>query len=203
MQRLSPSRLPGRPVDQPGVGGMRLQGRWLLLARVLWLAIFALALVVFCANLLLVGNYGLVTTILLVANTSMWFAVALVLFWRKSNDRAILLLSLLLVLTPGYLIPKYPGALVSDGVWWLPTDILAFLTSTMLIFWYTFPDGRFVPGFTRWLTLGWIAISWLPIPAFGITHPWNYWLSPLFALVRIAFYGSLMLALLYRYWHKA
>ncbi|HEX7735548.1 MAG TPA: GAF domain-containing sensor histidine kinase, partial [Ktedonobacteraceae bacterium] len=29
------------------------------------------------------------------------------------------------------------------------------------------------------------------------------WLSPLFALVRIAFYGSLMLALLYRYWHKA
>src|SRR5215469_12880523 len=149
MQRLSPSILTGRHPDQPGVGGMRLQGRWLLIARVLWLAIFALALVVFCANLLLVGNYGLVTTILLVANTSMWLAVALVLFWRKSNDRAILLLSLLLVLTPGYLIPKYPGALVNDGVWWLPIDILAFLTSTMLIFWYTFPDGRFVPGFTR------------------------------------------------------
>jgi hypothetical protein len=177
----------------------RLHGCWLLLARVLWMAIFVFALVVFCANLLLVGNYGLVTTILLVANTSVWFAVALVLFWRKSNDRAILLLSLILILTPGYLIPHYPGALVNDRVWWLPIDILVCLTATMLIFWYTFPDGRFVPNFTRWLALGWIAVSWLPIPVFGTTHPWNYWLSPLYALVRIAFYCSLALALLYRY----
>ena len=69
----------------------------------------------------------------------------------------------------------------------------------MLIFLYTFPDGRFVPGFTRWLALGWIAVSNLPNLLLGIFSPWNWWLSPLYALVRIAFYGSLALALLYRY----
>jgi len=164
----------------------------------LWIAIFVLTLVVFCANLL-VGSYGVVTTILLVANTSMWFAVSLVLFWRKSTDRAILLISLLLVLTPGFFIPHYPGALVNDGVWWVPIDFLGLLAGITLIFAYTFPDGRFIPGFTRWLALGWIAVSLLPIPLLGAFYPWNWWLSPLYTLVRSAFYCSLALALLYRY----
>jgi len=175
-----------------------LHGRWLVLARMLWIAIFVLTLVVFCANLL-VGSYGVVTTILLVANTSMWFAVSLVLFWRKSTDRAILLISLLLVLTPGFFIPHYPGALVNDGVWWVPIDFLGLLAGITLIFAYTFPDGRFIPGFTRWLALGWIAVSLLPIPLLGAFYPWNWWLSPLYTLVRSAFYCSLALALLYRY----
>jgi hypothetical protein len=164
----------------------------------LWIAIFTLTLVVFCGNLM-VGNYGLLTTILLAANTSMWFAVGLVLFWRKSTDRAILLISLLLVLMPLFFIPGLPGALWHYGAWWVPIDFLGILAGAMLIFLYTFPDGRFVPGFTRWLALGWIAVSLLPIPLLGIFSPWNWWLSPLYALVRIAFYGSLALALLYRY----
>ena len=84
-----------------------MHGHWLVLARMLWIAIFALTLVVFCANLL-VGSYGVVTTILLVADTSVWFAVSLVLFWRKSTDRAILLISLLLVLTPGFFDSTLP-----------------------------------------------------------------------------------------------
>src|SRR5712692_2396410 len=184
--------------DQQSQGGTGLHGHWLVLARMLWIAIFLLTLVVFCANLK-VGSYGVVTTILLVANTSVWFAVSLVLFWRKSTDRAILLISLLLVLTPGFFIPHYPGALVNYGVWWVPIDFLGLLAGITLIFWYTFPDGRFVPGFTRWLALGWIAVSLLPVPILGVFSPWNWWLSPLFALVRIAFYCSLALALLYRY----
>ncbi|MFL5587167.1 MAG: hypothetical protein ACJ8DI_05855 [Ktedonobacteraceae bacterium] len=184
--------------DQQSQGGTGLHGHWFVLARMLWIAIFLLTLVVFCANLK-VGSYGPVTTILLVANTSVWFAVGLVLFWRKSTDRAILLISLQLVLTTGFFIPHYPGALVNDGVWWVPIDLLGLLAGTTLIFVYTFPDGRFVPGFTRWLALGWVAVSLLPVPILGNFSPWNWWLSPLYALVRIAFYGSLALALLYRY----
>jgi hypothetical protein len=175
-----------------------LHGHWLLLARMLWIAIFILTLVVFLGNLI-VGSYGLLITIPLVANTSVWFAVSLVLFWRKSSARAILLLSFLLVLTPVFFIPGLPGALMNYGVWWVPIDFLALLAGTSLIFWYTFPDGRFVPGFTRWLALGWIAVSLLPVPFLGVFYPWNWWLSPLYALVRIAFYSSLALALLYRY----
>jgi hypothetical protein len=191
--------------DRQSQGDTRLHGHWLILARMLWIAIFILTLVVFCGNLM-VGNYGLLTTIVLVANTSMWFAVGLVLFWRKSTDRAILLISLLLVLMPLYFIPRLPGALWNYGAWWVPVDFLEVLAGVMLIFWYTFPDGRFVPGFTRWLALGWIAVSFLPIPIFGMFSPWNWWLwwlSPLYALVRIAFYGSIALALLYRYRRRA
>ena len=196
--------LPSVPIEasmstyQQSQGVTRLHGHWLVLARMLWITIFVLTLVVFCANLL-VGSYGLVTTILLVANTSVWFAVGLVLFWRKSANRAILLISLLLVLTTGFFIPHYPGALVNYGVWWIPIDLLGFLAGATLIFAYTFPDGRFVPGFTRWLALGWIAVSLVPIPIFGVSSPWNWWLSPLYTLVRSAFYCSLALALLYRY----
>jgi len=164
----------------------------------LWVAIFVLTLVVFCANLL-VGSYGLIPTLLLVTNTSVWFAVGLVLFWRKSTDRAILLISFLLVLTTGFFIPHYPGALLNFGAWWVPLDILALLAGTTLIFAYTFPDGRFVPNFTRWLALGWIAVSLLPILFLGAFSPWNWWLSPIYTLVRSAFYCSLALALLYRY----
>ncbi len=175
-----------------------MHGHWLVLARMLWVAIFVLTLVVFCANLL-VGSYGLIPTLLLVTNTSVWFAVGLVLFWRKSTDRAILLISFLLVLTTGFFIPHYPGALLNFGAWWVPLDILALLAGTTLIFAYTFPDGRFVPNFTRWLALGWIAVSLLPILFLGAFSPWNWWLSPIYTLVRSAFYCSLALALLYRY----
>jgi hypothetical protein len=175
-----------------------LHGHWLVLARMLWLAIFILMLVVFCANLM-VGSYGLVTTILLVADTSVWFAVSLLLFWRKSTDRAILLISLQLVLTGGFFFPPLPRALGNYGVWWVPIDFLGLLAGVTLIFVYTFPDGRFVPGFTRWLALGWIAVSLLPVPIPGAVYPWNWWLSPLYTLVRLAFYCSLALALLYRY----
>ena len=144
----------------------RLRGHWLLLARMLWLAIFVLTLVVFCGNLV-VGNYGLVITITLVLETSVWFAVGLVLFWRKSSDRAILLFSIALVLTPLFFIPRLPGALYTYGAWWVPTDLLASLASFSLIVWYTFPDGRFVPGLTRWLTLGWVAVGFR-----AHSHPW-------------------------------
>src|SRR5712692_1522334 len=150
MNLLSAPREARVGTDRQSQGDTRLHGHWLILARMVWIAIFVLTLVVFCANLL-VGSYGLATTILLVAATSVWFAVSLVLFWRKSTDRAILLISLQLVLTGGVFFPPLPLALGSDGAWWAPIDILVVLATVMLTFVYTFPDGRFVPGFTRWL----------------------------------------------------
>src|SRR5260221_8062529 len=113
LRRGTGMNLPSAPrearvsTDRQSKGDTRLHGHWLVLARMLWIAIFILTLVVFCANLL-VGSYGVVPTILLVGDTSVWVAVSLVLFWRKSTDRAILLISLLLVLTPGFFIPHYP-----------------------------------------------------------------------------------------------
>jgi hypothetical protein len=176
----------------------RWQGLSLVLARIVWMSLFVLTVVIFCAELV-VGNYGLVVSILLGINTSVWLAVGLVLFWRKSTDRAILLFSLSLVLTTGFFIPHYPGRLVNDGIWWIPIDFVTPLTGAALSLWYTFPDGRFVPVFTRWLAVLWIAAGLLPALIVGTAHPWNWWLSPGYTIIRSAFYGSLALVLFYRY----
>ena len=189
--------------DRQSAANTHLHGRWLVLARVLWMAIFLLTLVVFCANLI-VGSYGLVSTILLAAVTSVWFAAGLVLSWRKSTDWTILLISLGLVVVGGVIIPPYPGVLFQWNywVWAFPLNFLEFLAQTALIIVFIFPDGRFVPGFTRWLALGWAAVSLVTnLPAIlpGALYPWSWWSSPLFTLVRIALYGSLALAFLYRY----
>jgi hypothetical protein len=188
--------------DIQSKGDTRLHGHWLLIARMLWIAIFILTLVVFCANLV-AGSYGLVTTILLAAVASVYFAVSLVLFWRKSTDRFILLLSLGLVVVGGVFIQPFPNALFQwTRVWAFPNALLEFLAGATLISGYMFPDGRFVPGFTRWLALGWIVVSLVTsLPFFqpGAFYPWNWWSSPLYALLQIAFYCSLAFALLYRY----
>src|SRR6266436_5666104 len=189
-------------IDRQSQGDTRLHGRWLVLARIVWIAIFVLTLVVFCANLI-AGNYGLVTTILLVAVTSVWFAVSLVLFWRKSTDRFILRMSLGLVVVGGVFIQPFPNALFQwNWGWAFPYSFLEFLAGVALIIAYTFPDGHFVPRWTRWLALGWIAVSLvtnLPVSIPGAFYPWNWWGAPLFTLVQIAFDCSLALALLYRY----
>jgi len=176
----------------------RLHGHWLALARMLWIALFLLTLVVFCANLL-VNRYDL----LVVADTSVWFTVGLVLFWRKSTDPTVLLFSLLLILMGGFFIPPVPYALRHNGAWWIPIDVLGLLGGVAFSLAYTFPDGRFIPGFTRWLALGWIVFSLVPVPIPGDVYPWNWWLFPPFTLVRLAFYVSLALAQLYRYRQRA
>ena len=201
MERPSASTRTGVHSDQSSISGTRLHGRWLLLARMLWFAIFILTLVVYCANLLVGGN-GLVTTILYVTVTSAYFAVSLVLYWRKSSDRFILLISFNLFLVGGVIIPGYPNALWSYGVRWVPISFLQFLAWSAFSVLYMFPDGRFVPSFTRWLALGWVLI-WLatdlPLSIPGAFFPWNWWSSPLLTVVQVAYFCSLILALLYRY----
>ncbi len=188
-------------VDTRNESATRFHGPWLLLARMLWIAIFILTLVVFCANLL-VGDYSMVSIILNVAVASVYFAVSLVLFWRKSTDRFILLLSFNLMLVGGVIIAPYPNALGNYGVWWVPILFLQFLAWSAFSVIYAFPDGRFVPRWTRWLALGWVAI-WLlanlPVSIPGAFYPWNWWSSPLLTLVQIAYFCSLALAMLYRY----
>jgi signal transduction histidine kinase len=201
MERPSASTRTGVHSDQSSISGTRLHGRWLLLARMLWIAIFILTLVVYCANLLVGGN-GLVTTTLYVTVTSAYFAVSLVLYWRKSSDRFILLISFNLFLVGGFIISPYPNALLSYGVWWVPISFLQFLAWSAFSVLYMFPDGRFVPSFTRWLALGWVLI-WLatdlPLSIPGAFFPWNWWSSPLLTVVQVAYFCSLILALLYRY----
>jgi hypothetical protein len=83
------------------------------------------------------------------------FAMAGVIFWRKSDDWMGLLVSFTLVFLGGVfftssddaLLRAYPGASLALNFLSLPG-----LSALFLLF-YIFPDGRFVPRWIRWLAL--------------------------------------------------
>jgi hypothetical protein len=62
------------------------------------------------------------------------------------------------------------------------------------IFFYVFPDGRFVPRWARWLVLVW-AVLLVP-EVFFPRSPWNLLDGPLF----FGLIGGAVLAQVYRYW---
>ncbi len=207
MERPSTSTLTDVNADQPGVSGTPLVGRWLILARLLWCATFILSLALLLTSIL-VNRLDLVTTMLLVVATSVWFTVSCVMCWRKSNDRVILLFSLAFLLIGGIFLPPFPAALYGGIPWFweLPLDIIESLAQAAFLVFYLFPDGQFVPRWTRWLALAWIVLSFdQNIPTFinvGALDPWN---SPfsifLYRLVETAFFCSFVFAQLYRYRH--
>lgn len=129
-----------------------------------------------------------------------WFVVGAVIFWRKSDDRMAYFASLILVVfsvsfAVGNMIDALPAA------WWVPVQSVRFIGGMGLsVFFYLFPDGRFVPRWTRWLLIGWVIHE-----LFGDTlfinasfNPFVYspWLDiPLF----IALLVSVVVAQIYRY----
>jgi len=95
---------------------------------------------------------------------AVWFLVAAVIFWRKSNERLAWFVSLML-LTFGATFPDPLGALASQQpAWWWPVNVVAFLgVVTLVLCFFLFPDGRFVPRWTGLVGLLWILwdLYWL------------------------------------------
>jgi signal transduction histidine kinase len=90
-----------------------------------------------------------------------WVAVALLIFWHRSNDRMALLVALFLVLFPaaqGIGSPDAIGAAYpSLQVLMTILDTLGWLS--LLLFFYLFPSGRFVPSFTRVVVLAYVLLN--------------------------------------------
>jgi len=89
-----------------------------------------------------------------------WFAVGAIIFWRRSDDRMALLTSLFLV-TFGTVAVDTTDAetLVSSfPAWWLPVQGVQIVGEVCVaLFFLLFPGGRFVPRWTRWLAVAFIA----------------------------------------------
>lgn len=100
-----------------------------------------------------------------------WMSVGALILWRKPNERIALSAAFFLVAFP----LMFTGAAASALPGWpLVDSSLTFLGSaSLLLFLYLFPDGRFTPGWTRWLWLGCAvylagrAVLWGPLPDFG------------------------------------
>ncbi len=151
----------------------RLQGRWLLLGRGVWLMLVVLTLAVFFV--LFPGYVALeagqvpqalpfsgvsfaVTITLTIVSMLMCFAVASVIFWRKSNDWMALLVALMLVMggttyvtnsLQQSLSPERAPALILSNI----TFVVFFLVFCL------FPNGRFVPRWIGWLPIVWVTWS--------------------------------------------
>jgi hypothetical protein len=78
-----------------------------------------------------------------------------------NNGMALFVAFMLLTFSTGTVASEPLAALArAHPAWRLPTEAVFFLGNAGVALWaYIFPDGRFVPGWSRWLAAAWILIS--------------------------------------------
>src|SRR5215204_2199314 len=89
-----------------------------------------------------------------------WIAVGALIFLRRSDDRMALLVSLFLVTFGTVTVDATDAdALVSSHpAWLLPVEGVQIMGEVcVVLFFLLFPGGRFVPRWTRWLAVAFIA----------------------------------------------
>jgi signal transduction histidine kinase len=181
-------------LDRHSMTDMHLRGRWLIIARATWVALMALNLVVFVASAPARFAQSPDDSAVEVALLLVYSAIAVVIFWRKSDDGMAVFASIALVTWAATASPSW-DALESHPAWSLPVRFLRTLGPTsLLIFLYLFPDGRFIPRWTRALA---VVLVVLPLAAqsFGpliVPDPFSF-------LLWIGFLGSGVIAQIYRY----
>jgi hypothetical protein len=94
-----------------------------------------------------------------VAQAMVWCAVGVVIFWRRSDDWMAVFTSLCLIIFGTFTLADVPMALAEQySALWLLIHLIGFFGSTSLVlFFFLFPDGRFVPRWSRWIPIFWAA----------------------------------------------
>jgi hypothetical protein len=133
-----------------------------------------------------------------VAFTAVSAAIGALIFWRRPEDRMALLVSLML-LTFGAALPIPLFTLDLSLLWTASAKVVFFVgAASAILFFYVFPDGHFVPRWSRWL---WLASVGVLAPT--IFFPYSFlslWRHPLLnALVSAGIVGALLFAQAYRY----
>jgi hypothetical protein len=205
-----------------------LSGRWLLLARLGWVALTAIVVGLHVAGIPYayareVGSlnggqftseqvrvfkdlgftpefYAAYTVALPVGTMLVFTVIATVIFWRRSEDRMALFVSFALVVFGGAaLTSDVPQTLAAaHPTLWFPVHLLNYLGQVAFgVLFYVFPNGRFVPRWTRWLA---VAVALLYVP--NIFFPGSS-LDLLDGTLFIGFLMSLVVAQAYRYWWES
>ncbi len=141
--------------------------------------------------------YGAYIGVVLPEVAALTFAtVAGVIIWHKSDERMALFSAFVLLVFGGVALNSAvsEAAAAAYPALWLPIHLLEYVGQVFYtIFFYVFPDGRFVPRWTRWLVLVW-AVLLVPFVFFP-RSPLNLLGGPLF----FGLIGGAVLAQLYRY----
>jgi hypothetical protein len=129
-----------------------------------------------------------------------YLALALVLFLRRSDDRMALFAALTLALWGLTFPATMPALAAARPEWLLPVAGARFLGALLLtLFFFIFPDGRFVPGWARWLAAIFV-LSQVPryfFPA-SLLSP-DRWPAWLYLGVSAGFLGVMVALQVYRY----
>ena len=142
------------------------------------------------------GAYAALSLTLQTLAALLALLVAVVIFWRRRDDLAALAMALLLVTLPQSNVVQYLR--VADPAWVGPLEFLGWVTASCLpAVFYTFPDGRFVPRWTRWLALAWVGLMLLDNYRPGWLQ--RYLSEAVLGLVFVAFFASFVLALVARF----
>ena len=146
-----------------------------------------------------IGVYATSTFVLVTASTLVSFGVAGLIFWRRSDDWMAMLVSLFLV-TFGVNFSVQAQAILATNVhtawYWSLTMLIGLGYISLNLLLYLFPDGRFVPRWTRPLAVFVVAnnivLNVAPVPI--STFP--AWMLGAIYLING---GSGVIAQIYRY----
>ena len=123
--------------------------------------------------------------------------VAAVIFWQRSNDWLALLVALMLV-SLGDGMPLVALQLAHPAS--MPIiKYTEFVSSTSLILFYLFPNGRFVPRSTRWLALLWVVWPLAGAILGDLAANPETWPEWIFVTLWMTFLLSFVAAPVYRY----
>ena len=118
--------------------------------------------------------YALYTTLTFAIFGGVCFFVGGMIFWNRSDNWLSLFISLFLIMVGACAIPTLGSleVLFPQLHWFRKFGLIIGLWSLPIVL-YIFPDGRLVPGWTRWLLLTWLAYNVLllfikPLPTSGI-----------------------------------
>jgi hypothetical protein len=176
-----------------------LRGRWLIVVRAAWLVVATLAMGVFVASIpayvsdilrlvradlaagpvetpvALVIALDLLGVLASVTAASMCLTLAVVLFWRRSNDWMVVFVSSYLLIYGTIMAGPLEWAEAYYPAWpALAVEVVQplFLTTPTVALVVLFPDGTFVPRWSRWLIVASVAlvtaILYLPIIYWGV-----------------------------------
>jgi hypothetical protein len=104
------------------------------------------------------GSFAAYSVAMDVLFAAVCVAVAALIYLRKSDDRMALFVSVALLTFGTATFTFTMAALAAQHpTWEIPVAFLHFLGAASFgLFLYLFPDGRFVPRWTRWVALVWI-----------------------------------------------
>jgi hypothetical protein len=145
-----------------------------------------------------VGSYATFMVALATLVALAFFGTGGLIFWRKSDDWMALLFALICVM--GGTVPVLLTVGTSHSVWRLPILFVSEMGFLSFFLAFTlFPDGRFVPRWTRWLLVVFSIVSLL-ITFFTdpFTAPFEG-IEVLLVLLFLSLYAGLVIAQIYRY----